>query len=429
MSIAGIILVFTFLAATGAAVPVAVAVAIAGVVVIFLQGLPIILLAHRMVVAADSFTLIAIPGFMLIGSLMSRAGLVHRLVDLCMALVGWVRGGLSIAAMPACMIFGGISGSGTADTAAVGSVMIPALIKSGYDPAHTAALIAAGGAVGIIVPPSIPMIIYGLSSNTSIPALFIGGYVPGLLLTVCYSLYLYFIAKRRGYGVVQEFSAPALGKAFKRAFWALLAPIIIVGGIVSGIVTTTESGIIGVAYVLFLGFVIHRELRVRDLFPAVLETAVLTGVVMFLLTACSLFSLILARENVPDTLANAVLAMTSNRVVVLLLINMMVIFLGCLMEPVAIIIILTPVLLPISKLIGMDPVHFGVMFVFNLAIGLIHPPVGYCLFVSSSIARVPIEKVSWKIIPFFLIAIGALMVVTYSDIVGNVAHYVQKTPL
>jgi tripartite ATP-independent transporter DctM subunit len=424
MSEAGIILVLLFLGCLVLGIPVAAAIGIASVCVILFQDLPVVMLAHQMVNGAQSYTLIAIPGFMLVGTLMAKAGLVDRLVDFCMALIGWARGGLSLVTMFACMIFAGISGSGTADAAAIGSVMIPALKRAKYDADHAAALVAAGGSIGIIIPPSIPMIIYGLSTSTSIPELFLAGYVPGVLLTLLFMVHLYFVAKRKGYGVVQAFSGHGLFTAFRRAFLSLLAPIIIVGSIILGIVTPTESGIIGVLYILFLGFVVHRELKLADLAPAILEASVLTGVVMFMLMTSALFGWILARENVPDTLVQAILSVTDNKFLILLALNVLLLILGCLMDTVAILVILTPVLLPVAQALGMDPVQFGVMFVFNLAIGLLTPPVGYCLFVSSAIARVPIELVTRRILPFVIIAVAVLALVTYVEPVAMFPRYV-----
>ena len=415
MTEAGAILLAVFAAGLVLGIPIAVAIAIASLTVVAVQQLPLVLLAHQMLNSAQSYTLIAIPGFMLLGSLMSRAGLVNRLIAFSMALVGWIRGGLSHVTVVACMIFAGISGSGTADTAAVGSVMIPSLKKNGYGASLAGAMTAAGGSIGIIIPPSIPMIVYGLSSNTSIPQLFFSGYVPGVLLTIGFLGYLYIVATREKLGILQPFQASELLRTFFESFWALLAPIVIVGGIVFGIVTPTESGIIGVVYVLFLGFVVYRDLKVSDLFPAILEAMVLTGVVMFMLTTSALFGWILARENVPDALVIALLSITDNKIIILLALNLLLLILGMLMDTIAIIVILTPVLVPVAAALGMDPVHFGLMFVFNLAIGLITPPVGYCLFVASAIAGVPMEAMSRAIVPFVIIAIGVLLLVTYVE--------------
>lgn len=415
MTFEALLLVLAFLLGLVVGAPVAVAVAIASIIVVPLLGLPLVSLAHRMVTTADSFTLIAIPAFMLIGELMTKAGLTQRLVDFSMALIGWVRGGLALVTVIASMIFAGISGSAAADTAAVGSVTIPALKRDRYDPGFSSALVAGGGSLGIIIPPSIPMILFGIVGSVSIPELFIGGYVPGALLGVAFMVYSYVVARRHRYGEVIAFSARRLLKSFLRAVFALLAPIIIVGGIVFGIVTPTESGVLGVAYVTFLGFVVYRQLSVRDLYPALLHAAMTSAIVMFILTVSGLFGWIVARQSIPQALAEALLSVTQNPLVILVLINVLLIFLGALMDTVAILIILVPMLLPIATQIGIDPVHFGVIFVFNLAVGLLTPPFGYCLFVAAPIGGVDMAEISRKIVPFVVIAIAVLLLVTYVE--------------
>ena len=411
----GLVLILIFFGGIGLGVPVAVAMALACLVILLLQDLPIVMLAQQMVNSAQSFTLIAIPGYLLVGALMVKSGIVERLIAFCMAVIGWVRGGLSLVTIVASMIFAGISGSGTADTAAVGGVMIPALKKSKYGASHAAAVVASGGSIGIIIPPSIPMIIYGLSSNTSIPALFLAGYIPGILLAAGFMAYCYLVARRKGLGVVQKFCGPSLGKTFRRAFLALLAPVIIVGGVISGIVTPTESAVIGVAYVMFLGLFVYRELKVGDLAKIFLEAAILSSVVMFMVMTSTLFGWVIAREDIPAALVEGILAVTSNKFAILLAINLLLLILGMLMDTVALLIILTPVLLPVSQVLGLHPVHFGVIFVFNLSIGLLTPPVGYCLFVSSAIAKVPVDQVGRSIAMFVGISIMVLLLVTYLE--------------
>lgn len=415
MSEAGLILSVVFVIALGLSVPIAITIAVASLAVLLYHNLPMVLLAHQMLNAAQSYTLIAIPAFMLVGTLMSRAGLVQRMIDFSMALIGWVRGGLSQVSLIASMIFASISGSGSASTAAVGSVMIPSLVSRGYSPAFAASVTAAGGSVGIIIPPSIPMIIYAVSANISIPELFLTGYVPGVLVTIGFMAWTFVVASRSDMGVIQAFSTSALGRAFLGAVWALLTPVIMVGGIVFGVVTPTESGIIGVVYVLFLGFVVYRQLTIRDLYPAFEEALMLTGIVMFMLMTSALFGWTLARENIPDTIVQALLSVSDNKIVVLLLINLLLLVLGALMDTIAILIILTPVLLPIGESLNIDPVHLGLIVVFNLSIGLLTPPVGACMFVGAAIARAPITVVSRQIMPFVLMSVGVLMLVTYVE--------------
>ena len=414
MSDAALALILIFIGGMGIGVPIAVGMALACLVVLIWQGLPTVMLAQQMINSTLSFTLIAIPGYLLVGSLMVRSGLVERLIDFCMALMGWMRGGLSLVANLGTMIFAGISGSGSADTAAVGSVLIPALKQSNYGGGFSAAVVAAGGSIGIIIPPSIPMIIYGLSTNTSVPALFLAGYVPGILLGIAFMVYCYGAARKRGLGTVQQFSAPVLATSFRKAFFALLAPVVIVGSVVSGIVTPTESATIGIAYIVVLGFV-YRRLALKDLVPILLEAAILSAIVIFMVMSSTIFGWIIVRENVPEAVVHAALSLTSNKAAVLLLINIVLLVAGMFMDTVAILIILTPVLYPVATALGMNPVHFGTMFVFNLAIGLLTPPVGYCLFVSGAIAKVPVSEVIARIFPFLWISIAVLMLVTYVE--------------
>jgi C4-dicarboxylate transporter DctM subunit len=415
MSDIGLALLLMFLGGLGLGIPIAVAMGLACVAILIWQGLPIVMLAQQMVNSAQSFTFIAIPAYLLLGSLMGRSGLVERLIDFCMAVIGWVRGGLSLVAILASMIFAGISGSGSADTAAVGSVMIPALKKTNYGAGYAAAVLAAGGSIGIIIPPSIPMIVYGLATNTSIPALFLAGYVPGLLLGGGFMIYCYFVARRRGLGIVQEFNTVSLGRAFRRAFLALLAPVIIIGSVVSAIVTPSESAIFGVAYILFLGFVVYRTLTPNDLIAAFLEAASLSAVIMFIVMTSTMFGWIIARENIPESLVQAVLSVTSSKVIILLSLNAVLLIAGMLMDTIAVLIILVPIVLPVAVALGMDPVHFGVMFVFNMAIGLLTPPVGYCLFISGAIAQVSLGEVIRAIWAFVWISIAVLLLVTFAE--------------
>lgn len=415
MSSVGLILLLSFLFSLAVGIPIAASIAISCVLVILIQDLPLILLAQKMVNGANSFTLIAIPGFLLIGSLMTRSGIVERIIEFCMALIGWVRGGLSVVSMVGSMFFAGISGSGTADTAAVGSVMIPALQRAKYGASHSAAIVAAGGSIGIIIPPSIPMIIYGLSSGTAIPTLFMAGYLPGILLTLGFVVYLYLVSAKQQLGEIQTFSRAHVRRAFLDSFWALLAPVIIVGSILGGITTPTESAVIGVFYILILGFFVYRKLTLKLLYRCLEEAAVMSGVVMFILMTSNLFGWFIARENIPESLVSVIMSITENKYAILLLLNILLLFLGALMDTVALLIILTPVLLPLSVQLGIDPVHFGVMFVFNLSVGLLTPPVGYCLFVAASIGRVSIGAISRAILPFLAVAISILLLVTYLE--------------
>jgi len=413
MSIVALLLIGIFTGGLILGVPVAVAIALACLAALYHMDVNMLLLAHHMVNSVNSFTLIAVPGFILVGALMTRAGLVERLVDFSRALIGWFSGGLSIVTVLASMIFAGISGSAAADSAAVGSATIPALKREGYDHPLIAAMVAAGGSIGIIIPPSIPMIVYGVSTNTSIPGLFVGGYLPGILLGVGFMLLLWIIGRRRKYGGGERFSPSFLWRATKRAFWALLAPVVIVGGIVFAIVTPTEAGVIGVIYTLLISCLVLRSLDLKDIIEAIDETVRLTGVVMFVVATSGLLAWIMAREEIPQALVEHALGNASGTVAIILTINLLLLLLGAVMDTIAILIIALPVLVPIGIELGFDPIQFGVMVVFNLAIGMLTPPLGYCLFVSCSIAGVSIGRASIAVLPFVAVSLAVLMLVAF----------------
>lgn len=257
------------------------------------------------------------------------------------------------------------------------------------------------------------MIIYGVTTNTSIPALFAGGYLPGVLLALALAPYMYYVARRKGYGTVTKFSRSRLGTSVRRAFWALLVPVVIVGGIVGGVVTPTEAAIIGVMYIFVIGLFVYRSLALQDVLASFIEAAVLTGVIMFLLATSSLFGWIMAREDIPNVMVNAILSVTSDKFVILLGLNVLLLALGSIMDTIAILVILTPLLMPVAVQLGIDPVHFGIMVVFNLSVGLLTPPVGYALFVASSIAKTSVGQVTRAILPLLAIKILVLLVVTY----------------
>jgi tripartite ATP-independent transporter DctM subunit len=257
------------------------------------------------------------------------------------------------------------------------------------------------------------MIIYGVTTETSITGLFLGGYIPGLLLGIAFMILLYLVARRRNYGSIAEFRPANVWVEFKRSFLSLLTPIIVVGGILLGVMTPTESGVVGLAYVLVLGFFVHRELKIADLFPAILDAAVLTGVIMFVVGASGVLAWVLASERIPSALVQLMLSLSENKYVILFMINVLLLILGALVDTVALLVIVVPVIHPIGVSLGLDPIHFGVMVVFNLAIGLLTPPIGYCIFVASAIAKAPFNETSLRILPFVAVAVVVLMLVTY----------------
>jgi len=341
----------------------------------------------------------------------------HRLINLCKALVGHVDGGLSMVAVLATMMFASVSGSGPATVAAIGGIMIPAMIKAGYDKGYSAALLSVAGAIGIIFPPSIAKVNFGITGNVSISALFAAGIGPGLLVGFSLMLVCYITAKRKGYGKdsAEEFSWAAVWKAFKEAFFAIIMPVIILGGIYGGIFTPTEAAAVSVAYGFAVGVLVYRELALKDI-PKVLMTAGRsTAMVMMLVATASGFGWIMTAERIPDAIAAFILSLSDNPLVIMLIINIFLLIIGCFMEVLASIIILTPILLPIAVEIGVNPVHFGIIMIVNLAISLSTPPLGVNLFVACGIASISIEALLKRIGFLLAASIISLFVITYYE--------------
>jgi C4-dicarboxylate transporter DctM subunit len=408
LALAGILL-----ASLALNVPVAVAFGIAGsLFLVLLTDIPLTLVPQQMYGGADSTVLQAIPFFLLAGTLMERGGISVRLVNLAGALVGWVRGGLAMVSVLAAMFFAGVSGSAAADSAAVGSVMIPAMERKGYSRDFSAALIACAGTIGTMIPPSIPMIIYGVATGTSIGALFIAGAIPGVLMGMALIVHSLIVSRRRGYAADHAGGGRVPG-AFREALPALLMPVIVVGGILGGIFTPTEAAAVAVFYSIFLGGVVYRELAWRDIPGALIQTGVATGVVMFILATSTLLGWILARQGVPAALAAAFTGVSDSPWLFLLTANVLLLLVGTVMETVPSIIIFAPVLLPLVEQLDIDPVFFGVIMVVNLSLGLASPPSGATLFVSTAIARERLDRVSRAAWPMLLSMVAMLLLITF----------------
>lgn len=376
-------------------------------------GLPLTLVVQRMFASNDSFPLMAIPFFMLAGSIMTYGGVSKRLVAFADSMVGRFTGGLGIVADLAGMFFAAISGSSAATTAAVGPILFPEMEKRGYDKSFAAAILAAAGETGILIPPSVPMVVYGVIAGVSIGDLFLGGFGPGILMGLSMAVVIYVISKRRGYAGSTATERLPISKAFISAIWGLLMPIIILGGIYGGIFTPTEAAAVAVLYGLIVGFFIYKDLKMKDL-PKIFEDAVTgTAVVMFIMDAAGLFSWILTREQIPVTLANYFVSLSSNPTTYLMLVNVLLLVAGCFLNASAAITILAPILVPIAIKMGIDPVFFGALMTANLAIGCLTPPVGVDLFVATSISKVPIEKISKQILIFISVLIIDLVILTY----------------
>jgi C4-dicarboxylate transporter DctM subunit len=395
-------------------VPVAFVLGLTPLVALITQGeTPLVLVAQRIFTGMDSPVLMAVPFFILAGNIMGAGGMTQRLVKFCNVLVGPLRGGLAYINVAISMLFAGITGAAVADTSAVGSILIPAMKKEGYDSDFSAAVTATSSTIGPVIPPSIPFIIYGVLGEVSIASLFLAGFVPGILLGLFQMVVIWFYAQKRQY---PKRSRPLFREAMRvslDAFLVLLMPIIILGGILSGIFTPTESACIAVFYALFIGLFVYRDIHLRDLPRILIRTGATSSLVMLVIGTASIFSWLLASEEIPHTVTDAILALTHNKILILLLMNILLLIIGTFMETTASLIILTPVLLPLMLKIGVDPLHFGVILVLNLVIGLTTPPVGVCLFVACALGQTTLERLSRAILPFLVASIAVLIICTY----------------
>lgn len=386
------------------------------VVVVIDRGLfniPFGIMAQRMVYGVNSFPLLAIPFFLLAGRLMNTAGITDRIFKFCNALVGHVRGGLGHVNILASMIFAGMSGSAVSDAVGLGQIEIKAMKDQGYDSDFSAAVTAASATIGPIIPPSIPMVLYGVLGNVSVGALFIGGIVPGVLMGLFMMITVSIIAKRKNYSLGQWAGFNTIIKSSLKALLPLLCPVILIGGIWSGIFTPTEAAAVAVIYSLFLGLIIYQELSFQGLIKVFREALDDTAVILFIIAAASLYGWLLARYQIPIFIAEKILTMTTDPVMILLLINAFLFLVGCFMESLAAINILTPILLPLVMKVGIDPIHFGLIMVLNLMIGLITPPVGMVLYAVQRVADVPFAKLQRSLLIFFIPLLAVLLLITF----------------
>ncbi|MCM3714818.1 TRAP transporter large permease [Halalkalibacter oceani] len=405
----GTFAIFLFLS-----VPIGISIGLATLVTIIYSGFPVDFLTKELVTSIDSFPLMAVPFFILAGEIMGKGGISDRLFRVANALVGNKTGGFAIATIITCMFFAAISGSGPATVAAVGGIMIPAMVRQGYDKRFATATVAAAGSLGVIIPPSIPMVIYGVVGSTSIGDLFIAGVIPGLLVGLALMVYAYFHSRKKGYtGTGEKTSIKLIGKAFWEAKWALLIPVIILGGIYGGIFTPTEAAVVAVVYGLLAGMLLYREIRFSDLPKVIADAALTTATILIIVGTATAFGKLLTMEQIPNEIAAWMLSISESPIVIILLITILLLIVGCFMDTLAAIIILTPILLPIAVNIGYDPIHFGIIMVVNLAIGFITPPLGVNLFVGSGISGLSIETLSKSIVPFFLAMLITLFIVIF----------------
>lgn len=404
-------LIFLLLLVFG--IPIAFALGLASFVYILFSDLPFIVIPQKMYAGLDVFVLLSIPGFILAGNLMNASGITSRIIQLCNALFGHIRGGLGLANVGASMLFGGISGTAIADTASIGSVMIPAMEKEGYDTDFSCAVTATSSTIGPIIPPSLPMIIAATLTGLSVGKLFIAGIVPGLLLGLGLMMVTYIISVKRKYPKRTKASLKQMAISFYQAFWAILMTVLILFGIIGGVFTPTEASIVAVVYAMAIGLFVYGELKLKMIPKIILESAKMTASLMVLVGFANLFAWIMTVEEIPQLIAQSLLNITENKILLLLLINLLLLFVGAFMETIASLLILFPVLLGVAVHIGVDPIQFAMIMVMNLVIGLTTPPVGVCLFVASSIGKIPMEKIAKAGVPFLLVSLLVLMLVTF----------------
>ncbi|MCF8157045.1 MAG: TRAP transporter large permease [Rhodoferax sp.] len=394
-------------------VSVAVSIGLASILGIQASNAHMLISVKEMFNAINKFPLAAIPFFILAGNIMETGGISRRLVEFAKSIVGGMQGGLPMTCVLTCMIFAAVSGSSVATTFAIGTVLIPALIKHGYPVTYAAALQATSAELGVIIPPSIPMILYGVSAEVSIGELFIAGFGPGLLIGGALMLFVFVYCKFKGWGKNDGDGRLSFGKATWRAGWALMMPVIILGGIYGGVFTPTEASAVAVFYALAVGMLIYREIQLRDLILILHKSVMSSAVIMFIIANAGLFAFLITRAGVPDAIGHWLEEVLKSPAYFLLGVNLALFLIGMFIETSAAIIVLAPILAPVAMHFGIDPVHFGLVMVVNLALGMITPPFGVNLFAACTVARISLDRIIKDLIPFVLVVLACLMVITY----------------
>ncbi|HLR68265.1 MAG TPA: TRAP transporter large permease [Virgibacillus sp.] len=395
-------------------VPMAVTLGLSSILYILVSGTPPTIIIQTLFSGVDVSALMAIPFFILAGDLMLTGGLAQRILDLANAMVGKRTGGLAIVTIIGCMFFAAISGSAIATAAALGSIMIPAMVDKGYDRDFASAVVASASPMGVIIPPSITFIIYGTLANTSVSDLYIVGIPGGIIFGIALTIVAYLVSKKHGYkGSGHPFSIKEFFVSLFRAFWALGTPVILIGGVFSGIFTPTESGVVAVAYAIIIGLFVYRELKFKDLWKIFFQSAKTTSSIMFIIANASLFAYIMAYEQIPQAIVSSFMSISESPIIILLMINIILLLFGAFMDTIAVIVIVVPMFLPVITTLGIDPVLFGLIVVVNTAIGMATPPFGATLFISSSVGNVPFHKVAWRVLAPVGAAIIALFIITY----------------
>lgn len=408
------IIIFIFLAALIAGLPVFIALAGSSLVYThFIAHIPDFVVLHRMAGGLDSFPLLAVPFFILAGNLMNSAGITNKIYDFAVAIAGWMRGGLAQVNIIGSVIFSGMSGTAIADAAGLGTIEIKAMKDHGYSTEFSVGVTAASATLGPIIPPSLPFVIYGMMANVSIGALFLGGIIPGLVMTVFMMAYVWWCARKYGMGRDQAFRWRVLGYTFIAAVPALMTPVIIIGGMTFGWFTPTEAAIAACAWALMLGAFLYRSLSWKQLYKVTLDTIETTAGVLLIVAAASLFGWVLTTTRLTEQAADALLSITTNPYIILVLVNLLLLVVGCFLETIAAISILVPVLMPILLKVGVDPIHFGVVMTLNLMVGLLHPPLGMVLFVLARISGLSVERTTVAILPWLIPLILSLVAITF----------------
>ncbi len=399
----GITLFVAFFALVALSVPIAIALGLSSVIALVLHShTSLMVIVQKVYGGVDSFTLMAIPFFILAGAVMSSGGVSKRLVDLAGAILGKTTGGLAQVTTVACTFFGAISGSAPATTAAIGSVMVKPMVEKGYEPAYAAAVAAASGTIGLLIPPSITLVIYGVITGTSIAKLFMGGVFPGLIMSAAIMAVNYLHCSRHDYRGGEPSSLGRVVTGARRSVFALMMPLIILGGIYGGVFTPTEAAVVAVFYGLLVGIYIHRELSLGQIPGILLDTGKSTAVIMFLIATAHIFSYLLASERIPEKLTVAMLGVSSDPHVLLAMIVVSLLVVGTFLDNAVAVVLMTPIFYPVILQAGIDPIFFGVLMILTLAIGQITPPVGLCLFVACNIAKVGIERLSFRVLTYIL---------------------------
>ena len=410
--LAGLFVVFLLMG-----IPIAIVIGAATMAALNLSGMPLMVVPQQMFAGINSFALVAVPMFVLAGDVMAQGEISKRLVAFADSMFGFIKGGLSIVSVLAAMFFAAISGSGAATTAAVGASLVPELKRKGYDPASAASLIAAAGTIGVVIPPSVPMIIYAVIAQESVKELFISGFIPGVAMGVGLIFVALIQGHRRAYPRGTAFSIATIGRTFLSASWGLMAPLIILGGIFSGVFTPSEAAVVAVNYAILVSLFVYRDLSFKQLYQIMVRAGVTTAVIMFVVAASSVLSWALSSWQVPTAIAQYALSLSDNVYVLLLLIMALILLTGVFLETASALIILTPMLLPLAVQLGIGTVHFGIIIVVGLAIGMVTPPVAINLFVASTTANLPIERITKAVLPYLLVLLVVYLLIAFVPLI------------